>query len=221
MTKACKQRQNVRPQQQRNDNKQLHATQERGAYDTTGIVNPELRATNDSGWHMQEASDEHGGPWRSRTTIVPNLSPLRRLMEEQTTLTTEEIDEIMSSSEEEYWPNERMVGSDSGSDKAHIRTDGSEKAINEPVQEKSLGELPNQDWPVNDFLDEEYGAQWNGHDPNVEELHKIPETPQNATPENDEHEEQSLAEDNEGYTKSSVYSPISKQQLWSKRYTEQ
>ena len=221
MTKACRQRQNVRPQQQRDDNKQLHATQERGAYDTTGIVNPELRATNDSGWHMQEASDEHGGPWRPRTMIVPNLSPLRRLMEEQTTLTTEEIDEIMSSSEEEYWPNERMVGSDSGSDKAHIRTDGSEKAINEPVHEKSLGELPNQDWSVNDFLDEEYGAQWNGHDPNVEELHEIPETPQNATSGNDEHEEQILAEDDEGYTKSSVYSPISKQQLWSKRYTEQ
>ncbi|ODM17103.1 hypothetical protein SI65_07502 [Aspergillus cristatus] len=122
----------------------------------------------------------------------------------------------MSSSEEEYWPNEWTMGSDSRSNKAHTRMDGSEKAINEPAQEESTDKLPNQDWSANDFLDEEYGTQRNGHDPNMEKLHEIPKTPQNTTPGNDEHEEQILAEENEGYTKSSVYSPISKQQLWSK-----
>ncbi|ODM21415.1 hypothetical protein SI65_02258 [Aspergillus cristatus] len=127
----------------------------------------------------------------------------------------------MSSSEEEYWPNEQTVGSNSGSNEAHTRMDGSEKAINKPVHEKSLSKLPNQDWSANDFLDEEYSTQRNGHDPNVEELHEIPETPQNATPRNDEHEKQILAEENKGYMKSSVYSPILKQQLWSKQYMEQ
>ena len=224
MMKDCRQQQNTRPQQQKSNTKQLHATQERGAYNTTGIVKPELRATNEHGWHMQEASDEHEErPPRpsERTEIRPNLSPLRRLMTEQTTLTEEEIDEIMSSSENEYWPNKRTVGSDSGHDKAHVRTDGSEKAINEnePVHEESLGKLSNQDWSVIDSFDEEYGSQWISGAPNTEGFHEIPETPQIATPGNEENE--TLAKNNEGYTKSSVYSPISNQQLWSERYTEQ
>ena len=224
MTKDCKQRQSARPQQQKHSTKQLHATQERGAYDTTGITKPELRATNEHGWHMQEALDEHEErPPRpsERTEIRPNLSPLRRLMTEQTTLTEEEIDEIMSSSENEYWPSKRTVGSDSGHDKAHVRTDGSEKAINEnePVHEESLSKLSNQDWSVTDSLDEEYGSQWISGAPNTEGFHEMPETPQIATPGNKESE--TLARNNEGYTKSSVYSPISKQQLWSERYTEQ
>ena len=211
MMRDCRQRQNARPQQQRNNNKQLHATQERGAYDTTGIAKPELRATNESDWHMQEASDEHGKePMRPsrKTGMIPNLSPMRRLMTEQTTLTEEEVDEIMSSSENEYWPNEE-------------RTGGSEKATNEPVQEESPSKLSDEDWIVNDSLDEEDGSQWASSAPNTEETHEIPETPQSATPEEEENENETTLANGEGCTKSSVYSPISQTQLWSRRYAEQ
>ena len=39
-----------------NNTKMINATQEkRGAYDTTGIVRPEIRATNDNTWQTDES----------------------------------------------------------------------------------------------------------------------------------------------------------------------
>ena len=230
MSRDCRQRQNARTQQQSNQRRTISATQERGAHDTTGTVMPELRATDDDEtWHM--AQEEHGGPEESyrRIRARKSANQLRKLMKEESTLSDEEINEIAESSEEDYWPNEWTVGSNRGYDKAHVRMDGSEKAIdtNEPDLEGSPGNRHDEVHKVIDPLDEEYGTQWEGHDPNMEEPHELPETPQTGNPSENEYENETrnLAKENEekekSYTRSGVYSPLSNASLWSRSYSEQ
>ena len=137
----------------------ISATQERGAYDTTGTVMLELRATDDDEtWHM--AQQEHGGPEESyrRIRVRKSANQLRKLMKEELTLSDEEINEIAELSEEDYWPNEWMVGSNYRYNKAHIRMDGSKKAIdtNKPDLEGSPGNQHDEVHKVIDPLDEKY-----------------------------------------------------------------
>ena len=88
-------KQQNRSQQQNREQTQINATQDRGAYDTTGIVKPtELRA-DDNYQGMQETNGECGNP-----VMVPNIEPLRVMMQNDMTLTEEEIEEIMSLSYE-------------------------------------------------------------------------------------------------------------------------
>ena len=74
-----------------NRHAQLNATQDRGAYNTTGMVKPtELRADNDY-QDTQETYGECDCP-----VMVPNIAPMRTIMQNDTSLTDEEIEEIMS-----------------------------------------------------------------------------------------------------------------------------
>ena len=99
MLKDCWQKQNRSQQQQNmshsNGSVQINATQDRGAYDTTGTVKTttELRA-NDNYQDMQETYGEH------EPVMVLNIKPLRTMMQNNMTLTEEEIKEIMSLSYE-------------------------------------------------------------------------------------------------------------------------
>ena len=73
---------------------------------------------------------------RARTST----SQLRKLIKKEMTLSNNKIDKIASSSEEDYWPIEWMMGSNCGCNKAHIRMDGSnDKAINKPNLERLPG----------------------------------------------------------------------------------
>lgn len=116
---------------------------------------------------MQQTYSEHGSPIRK------NIKPLRTMMQNNMTLTKEEIEEIMSSSYKElrqpYNRAETMICNSKESDGT--------KAIQEPVQEGTPDSLTNKDWQGIDPLDKEYGTQWNSHDPNMEGLLEIPETP--------------------------------------------
>ena len=92
MSRDCWMKQQNRSQQNR-EWIQINATQDRGAYDTTRITKPtELRADDDY-QGTQETNGECGSP-----IMVPNIKPLRTMMQNNTTLTEEEIEEIMSSS---------------------------------------------------------------------------------------------------------------------------
>ena len=74
---------------------QINTTQDRGAYDTTKIIKPtELRANNNY-QGMQETYNECDFP-----IMVSNTKPLRVMMQNDTTLIEEEIEEIMSLSYE-------------------------------------------------------------------------------------------------------------------------
>ena len=57
MRRDCQQQQqgNARPMLCGNNTKTMNATQERGAYDTTGTVKPEIRATNDNTWQTDKS----------------------------------------------------------------------------------------------------------------------------------------------------------------------
>ena len=186
MSKDCRQQQNTRPpQQQSNQQQTISATQERGAYNTTGTVMPELRATDDNKtWHM--AQQEHGRPEESyrRIRARKSTNQLRKLMKEELTLSDEEINKITKSSKEDYWPNEWTVGSNCGYNKAHVRMDGSKKTINtnKPDLEGSPSNQHDKVHKVINPLDKEYRTQWEGHDPNMEEPHELLETPQIKIP---------------------------------------
>ena len=151
---------------------QINATQDRGAYDTTGTVKTttELRA-NDDYQDMQETHGEH------EPVMVPNIEPLRAMMRNDTTLTEEEIEEIMSSSYEDL----RQPARAGTGIRESEESDATEDITQEPVQEMTPDSLPDEDWQGIDFLDEEYGIQWNGHEPNMEELLEVPDTPQSES----------------------------------------
>ena len=74
-------------------------------------------------------------------------------------------------------------------------SDATEDITQEPVQEMTPDSLPDEDWQGIDFLDEEYGIQWNGHEPNMEELLEVPDTPQSesANPVRNENESEDSA----------------------------
>ena len=108
--------------------------------------------------------------------MVPNVKPLRVMMWNNTTLTEEEIEEIMSSSYKNLrQPARANTGSckNEESDKTEVITH------QKPVQELLPDSLVDEDWQDINFLDEEYSTQWNGHEPNMEELLEVSDTPQN------------------------------------------
>ena len=154
-----------------NGNVQINTTQDRGAYDTTRTVKTtELRANNNY-QDMQETYSEH------EPVMVPNIEPLRIMMRNDTTLTEKEIEEIMSSSYENL---RQPARADTGIRKSE-ESDATEDITQEPVQGLSPDNLVNEDWQGIDFLDEEYGIQWNGHEPNMEKLLEVPNIPQSES----------------------------------------
>ena len=171
MSRDCQIKQQNRSLQQNREQTQINATQDRGAYNTTRIMKPtELRADNDY-QGTQETNSEHGNP-----KMVPNIKPLRAMMQNNTALTEEEIEEIMSLSYENLrQPARAETGSceSKESDETEVITH------QEPVQELSPDSLVNEDWQDIDFLNKEYNIQWNSHEPNMERLLEISDTPQN------------------------------------------
>ena len=154
-----------------NGNVQINTTQDRGAYDTTRTVKTtELRANNNY-QDMQETYSEH------EPVMVPNIKPMRAMMQNDTTLTNKEIKEIMSSSYENL---RQPARADTGIRESE-ESDATEDIIQEPVQEMTPDSLPNEDWQGIDFLDKEYSIQWNGHEPNMEGLPEISNTPQHES----------------------------------------
>ena len=110
------------------------------------------------------------------------------------TLTKEEIEEIMSSSYENL---RQPARADTGICRSEESDETEVITHQEPVQELSPDSLPDEDWQGIDFLDEEYSIQWNGHEPNMEKLLEVPNTPQSgsANPVQDEDEpEDSMTE---------------------------
>ena len=81
------------------------------------------------------------------------------------TLLDIEIKEIASSKEENNFTNDEM----------RHQQKGKEVAIeeNEPVIPETPDSLSNQDWKEFDPIDKQYGTQWEGHDPNMEEPHEM------------------------------------------------
>ena len=153
-----------------NGHAQLNATQDREAYDTTGMVKTtELRADDDY-QAMQETYSEHNDP-----VMVPNITPMRTMMQNNTSLTDEEIEEIMSSSYENLRQPARAdtgIHTSEESDKTEVVTH------QEPVQRLSPDNQADKDWQGIDTLDKEYSIQWNGHEPNMEGLLEVLDTPQ-------------------------------------------
>ena len=120
---------------------------------------------------MQETHSEH------EPIMVPNIKPLRAMMQNNTTLTEEEIEEIMSSSYENL---RQPIRADTGICKSK-ESDATEDITQEPVQELSPDNLVDEDWQGIDFFDKEYSIQWNGHEPNMEKLLEVPNTPQSES----------------------------------------
>lgn len=139
---------------------QINATQDRGAYDTIRTVKPatKLRANNNY-QDMQETYSEHGSLMRL------NIKPMRVMMQNNTTLTNEEIEEIMSLSYENLRQPARADTGIHRSEELNDRADNTviceseesdgTEAIQEPVQELSPDSLPNKDWQGIAFLDKE------------------------------------------------------------------
>ena len=98
-------------------------------------------------------------------------------MRNNTTLTEKEIEEIMSLSYENL---RQPARADTGICKSK-ESDATEDITQEPVQGLSPDNLVNEDWQGIDFLDEEYSIQWNGHEPNMEKLLEVPNTPQSES----------------------------------------
>ena len=156
--------------QQNREQTQINATQDRGAYNTTRITKPtELRADDDY-QGTQETNSEHGSP-----VMVPNIKPLRTMMRNNTTLTEEEIEEIMSSS---YKNLRQPARANTGSCRSKESDETEVITQQEPVQELSPDNLVDEDWQGINFLDKEYNIQWNGHEPNMKRLLKVSDTPQ-------------------------------------------
>ena len=176
MLKDCWQRNERSSGQQQNTTYgnrcvQLNATQDRGVYDITRTVKPTKLRADDDYQDTQETYGECKCP-----VMVLNITPMRAMMQNDTSLTDEEIEEIMSSSYENLRQPARAdtgICGSKESDETEVITH------QKPVQELSPDSLPDEDWQGIDFLDEEYSIQWNGHEPNMEELLEVLDTPQN------------------------------------------
>ena len=129
----------------------------------------ELRA-NDDYQDVQETYGEH------EPVMVLNIKLLRAMMQNDTTLMKEEIEEIMSSS---YESLRQPARADTGNRESEESDETEVITHQEPVQELSSDNLVNKDWQDVDFLNEEYDIQWNGHEPNMKELLEVSDTPQN------------------------------------------
>ena len=128
------------------------------------------------------------------------------------TLLDIEIKEIASSKEENNFTNDEM----------RHQQKGKEVAIeeNEPVIPETPDSLSNQDQKEFNLINEQYGTQWEGHDPNMEEPHEMTEISQRKSPtENDENDAEQAAQilvNIKIYTETSRYSQITNEELWSK-----
>ena len=169
-------KQQNRSQQQNREQTQINATQDRGAYDTTGIVKPIKLRADDNYQGVQETHSEHEDP-----VMVPNIKPLRAMMWNDTTLIEEEIEEIMSLSYENL---RQPARADTGICESEESDETEVITHQEPVQELSPDSLVDEDWQGIDSLNEGYDIQWNGHEPNMEGLLEVSDTPQseNAIP---------------------------------------
>ena len=91
---------------------------------------------------------------------------------------------------------------------------------NKPVIPETPDSLSDQDWKEFNLIDKQYGTQWEGHDPNIEEPHEMTMIPQSKSPtENDENDAKQAAQilaNVKICTKSSRHSQISNEVLWPK-----
>ena len=60
-------------------------------------------------------------------------------------------------------------------------SDATKDITQEPAQEMTPDSLANKDWQEIIFLNKEYSIQQNGHEPNMEELLEVPNTPQSES----------------------------------------
>ena len=101
-------------------------------------------------------------------------------MRSYTTLSDMEIEDIASSKEEEYYTNKET---------RHLQTNReNEMTYDEPVIPESPDTFTNKDWGLIDPIDKQYGTQWEGHDPNMEEPHEMTMIPQKSPTENDKND---------------------------------
>ena len=77
-----------------------------------------------------------------------------------------EIKGIASSEEENDFTNNKMRHQQKGKEVAINKE-------NEPVIPEMPDSLSNQDWKEFNLIDKQYGTQWEGHDPNMEEPHEM------------------------------------------------
>ena len=195
----------------------INATQEWGAYDTTGIVKLELQATDDDIWQPDDSKIRPEEP-RWRVEMKQNTAPLQWLMRSYMTLSDIEIEEIASSEEENNFTDDEM----------RHKWKGKEVAMNnenEPVILEMPDSLSDQDWREFNLIDKQYGTQWEGHDPNMEEPHEMTIIPWNKSPtennKNDAKQAAQILANVKICTKSSRHSQISNEVLWPKWYLKQ
>ena len=124
-----------------------------------------------------------------------------------------EVEEIASSKEENDFTDNEIRHQQKGKEVAMNKE-------NEPVILEMPDSLSNQDWKEFNLIDEWYGTQWEGHDPNMEEPHEMTEISQRKSPtENDENDAEQAAQilvNIKIYTETSRYSQITNEELWSK-----
>ena len=129
-----------------------------------------------------------------------------------------EIEEIASSEEENNFTDDEMRHQQKGKEVAMNKE-------NEPVIPETPDSLSNQDWKEFNLIDEQYGTQWEGHDPNMEEPHEMTMIPQSKSPtENDENNAEQATQilaNVKTCTESSGHGQISNEMLWSKQYLKQ
>ena len=129
-----------------------------------------------------------------------------------------EIEEIASSEEENNFTDDEMRHQQKGKEVAMNKG-------NEPVILETPDSLSNQDWKEFNPIDKQYGTQWEGHDPNMEEPHEMTMIPQSKSPtENDENDAKQAAQilaNVKTCTESSRHGQILNEMLWSKRYLKQ
>ena len=93
---------------------------------------------------------------------------------------------------------------------------------NKPVILKAPDSLSNQEWKEFNPIDKQYGTQWEGHDPNMEEPHEIAMISQRKSPtennKNDAEQAAQILANVKIYTETSRYSQIANKELWSEQY---
>ena len=97
-----------------------------------------------------------------------------------------EIKDIASSEEEEYYTNKEM---------RHLQANKeNDMTHDKPVILESPDTFTNKDWGLINLIDEQYGTQWEGHDPNIEEPHEMTMIPQKSPIKNDENNAKQVAQ---------------------------
>jgi transposase InsO family protein len=187
MSKDCKQQpRKGKHEKQLRATKELSATMDRGAYDTTGIVKPRRR-TNE-------------------LSVTRSNERLRKLYRECTSLSNEEIEQELkmeSFTDTEYpeidWctADAKELAATNSDDENAVWTDGSNQARAwekpSPIEPAQV-DYPAIDYRAIDPLDEEYGTQWEGPDPSREVPHEAPEIPRDDSPRNDIEADQRVAQ---------------------------